>query len=218
MTPQAVLAATPVLAPYVQRNPDSGRRPLHKVNALQAVHRLSNAGDHDLLALAAQRVQVAAESAPDPFNLWVIVHLVLANLICHGWDPFPCRGQVQRVCKAYPSSASAQATRGRKLQCGPSEAAKAPGSGAEAPVRTPVMVGTPRLVGRGRSRHSEVRRGPTAGRRMHGCLAFEQYWAARPCGQSAPPSTSEAGLSPLGQSPRPACTEPRTRSPAGGTP
>lgn len=73
---------------YVIGISDSGRRPLHNVNALQAVHRLSNASDHDLLTLAARRVQVAAESAPDSFHLWVIVHLVLANLICRGWDPF----------------------------------------------------------------------------------------------------------------------------------
>ena len=79
---------SPHVGTYVQRHSDSGRRPLQNVNALQAVHRLSNAGDHDLLALAAHRVQVAAESAPDPIHLWVIVHLVLANLICHGWNPF----------------------------------------------------------------------------------------------------------------------------------
>ncbi|WP_160666393.1 hypothetical protein [Pseudarthrobacter sp. ATCC 49987] len=87
---------TSALGTSVQRNPQSGRRLIrrliHHASTLLAVHRFSDASDPDVLALAAQGVQVDAESNPDPFDRWVVVHSTpvreLACLVRHGWYPF----------------------------------------------------------------------------------------------------------------------------------
>ena len=77
----------------VHRIPQSGRRLLHLTSALQTIHPFSDASDHDPLGLAAQGMQVAAESAPDPFDRWVVVHLMpgrgLARWIGHDWGYLP---------------------------------------------------------------------------------------------------------------------------------